>query len=242
LCGHTNAKDFGPLALKAARQAMATHDVSRKVQVRDPQTGKVVCDPATGKPLTEVRVYRHGLARRFVNKQIGRLKRAFAWAVEEDLVPASVHQALWRVKGLKKGKGQAREKARVKPVPLPLVDATLLHLPAVVADMVRVQQLSGCRPQDVVNLRALDIDMVGPVWEYRPHRYKTEHHTDDDSAERERIVFFGPRAQAVLKPYLTLNLSAYLFSPAASVQQRNADRREKRKTKLWPSHIKHQEK
>jgi hypothetical protein len=112
LYGHTAAKDFGPLALKAIRQAMATHDVSRKVQVRDPETGKVACDPTTGKPLTEVRVYRHGLARRFVNKQIGRIKRLFAWAVEEELLPASVHQALLRVKGLKKGKGEAREKAR----------------------------------------------------------------------------------------------------------------------------------
>jgi hypothetical protein len=41
----------------------------------------------------------------------------------------------------------------VKPVSLPLVEATLPQLPAAVSDMVRVQQLSDCRPQGVVTGR-----------------------------------------------------------------------------------------
>jgi hypothetical protein len=76
-----------------------------------------IWDKATGSVREEIKVLRHGLARRHLNKQIGRIKRMFAWAVEEELVPAPVHQALLCVKGLKKGKGGAREKPRIQRVP-----------------------------------------------------------------------------------------------------------------------------
>jgi integrase len=231
LYGTTPANAFGPLALKTVRQAMIDHPITRTVKVKD---------PATGEAREEVRLLRQGLARRFINKQVGRIKRMFAWAVEEELLPAAVYQALACVKGLKKGKSAAREKARVKPVAEEWIEATLPVLPAVVRTMVEVQRLSGCRPQDVVQMRAIDIDMSAPVWEYRPSRYKTEHHNEDDDPDRERIVFLGPRAQALLKPYLTLNVTDYLFSPKRSEAERSHERREKRKTPLWPSHIAHQ--
>ena len=44
-----------------------------------------------------VKVVQRGLARRCVNKLVGRVKRMFAWAVEEELLPASVHAGLQRV-------------------------------------------------------------------------------------------------------------------------------------------------
>ncbi len=93
LYGHTLAKDFSPLSLKAVRKAMIDHPVMREYHVKDATTGEVK---------TEFKVLRQGLARRFINKQISRIKRLFAWAVEEELVPVTVHQALLRVKGLKK--------------------------------------------------------------------------------------------------------------------------------------------
>ena len=231
LYGATPLRDFDPLRLKAVRQAMVEHPVVRKVRVKDPQTRQA---------RVEERLLRRGLARRFVNKQVQRLRRVFAWGVEEGLVPVTVHQALLRVRGLKKGKGQAREKPRVGPVPPALVDAVLPLVPPAVRTMIEVQRLCGCRPQDVVGLRALDIDMTGPVWEYRPRRYKTEHHNDDDDPDRERVVYLGPRAQALLKPYLTLNLADYLFSPRRSEEQRREAQRATRKTPLWPSHQRHQ--
>jgi integrase len=229
LYGHTPARDFGPLALKAVRAAMVGQPVTARYKARDPQTGKA---------RWETRVVRQGLARKYVNKQVGRVRRMFAWAVEEELVPVSVHQALLRVEGLKKGKGQAREKPRVKPVPDAWVDAVLPHLPAAVRAMVEVQRLSGARPQDVVGMRPVDIDTTGPVWEYRPQRYKTEHH--NDGADRDRVVFLGPRAQAVLKPHLPLNVTDFVFSPCRSEAARCSQRRAGRQTPLWPSHTRHQ--
>jgi integrase len=232
LYGPTPAKDFGPLALKAVRQAMVDHPVTRKVKVRDPETGEAC---------VEERLLRRGLARRYVNKQVQRIRRVFAWGVEEGLLPVTVHQALLRVRGLKKGKGQAREKKRIAPAPAAHVDAVLPLVPPTVRTMIEVQRLCGCRPQDVVALRAIDIDMTGPVWEYRPPRYKTEHHNEDDSPDRERIVFLGPRAQALLRPYLTLNVTDYLFSPKRSEERRREEQRRGRKTPLWPSNVRHEE-
>jgi hypothetical protein len=95
LYGDELAREFGPLKLKAVRQAMIDHPVTR--------TSKQI-DPVTGEASEQVRILRKGLARRFINKQISRVKRMFAWAVEEELVPAETHAALDRVAGLRKGK------------------------------------------------------------------------------------------------------------------------------------------
>jgi integrase len=223
---NTPAAAFGPLALKAVRQAMIDHRISRTIKRTDPATGKV-CH--------QTKIYAHGLSRRHINKQIGRVKRLFAWAVENELVPASVHQALLRVKGLKKGKGEAREKPRVKPVHPAFIDAVLPHVPARVAAMIQVQLLCGARPQEIVSMRPIDIDLSGPIWEYRPQRYKTEHHNDEDSPDFERIIFIGPKAQEILKPLLPLCLTDYIFSPIRSERERSIFRRKNRASPLTPS-------
>jgi hypothetical protein len=101
---------------------MIQHPITRKVKVGDEATGEV---------REETKVLRRGLTRRHINKQIGRIKRMFAWAVEEELVPATVHQALVCVKGLKKGKGEAREKPRVQRVPDAFIVEVLPHLASV---------------------------------------------------------------------------------------------------------------
>jgi integrase len=81
----------------------------------------------------------------------------------------------------------------------------------------------------------VDIDMTGAVWEYRPARYKTEHHNDDDDPDRERVVFIGPRAQAVIRPWLPLAVDAHVFRPAVSEELRDAKRRQERQSPMTPS-------
>src|SRR5262249_24410384 len=138
------------------------------------------------------------------------------------------------------GKGLAREKPRVRRVRVEHVEVVLPAVPEVVRAMIEVQRLCGCRPQDVVELRAADIDMSGPVWEYRPRRYKTEHHDDEGGPDRERVVFLGPHAQEILKPFFTSNPEDFLFSPRRSEENRLAQRRLQRKTPPWPSHASYQ--
>jgi len=211
---------------------MVTHRIVRKIKV---------IDPATGQTREEEKLLAVGLARKNINKQIGRIRRMFAWAVEEELVTVEVHAALLRVKGLRKGKGQAREKPRVRPVAPAIVEATLPHLPPTVRAMVEVQRLCGGRPQDSVEMRPIDIDTTSPVWEFRPRRYKTEHYNEDNLPERERVVFLGPRAQTIIKPLLPLKVESYVFSPSRSEQERRQRRRDARTTPAWPSHLRRQE-
>ena len=150
----------------------------------------------------------------------------FRWAVAEDQLPSAAYDALAALSGLRKGKSAALEPAPILPVPDAVLEATLPHLPAVVADMVRFQRFTGCRPGEVCRLRPCDVDRNSEVWVYCPASHKTEHHG------RERRIFIGPQAQAILLPYLLRDPEACCFSPAESERQRRARQREQRKTPL----------
>jgi integrase len=226
LYGRTAACEFSPKRLKAVREAMIAHEVTRKVKVIDEATEAVTW---------ERKVIRKGLARKCINKTIGRVKRMFAWAVEEELLPVEVHAALMRVKGLKRGKSAARETPRVRPVSEEHIAAVLPLVPAMVRAMIEVQRLCGCRPQDVVQMRPADIDTTEPVWQYRPRRHKTEHHNDDGNPDLDRVIYLGPRCQEILRPWLSADVEAYVFSPWRSEALRNDDRKQNRKSKMTPS-------
>jgi len=94
---------------------------------------------------------------------IDRIRRMFKWAVAEELVPASVSQALAAMPGLRRGRTDARETEPILPVDDATVEATLPCLPEVVADMVRLQRMTGMRPAEVCILRPSDLDRSGDV-------------------------------------------------------------------------------
>lgn len=167
-----------------------------------------------------------GLARSLINARVNRIKRTWKWAVSEELLPPGAYEALRTVAGLRKGHTTARETAPVRPVADQVVDATLPHLPPVVADMVRFQRLTGCRPGEVCILRPRDVDTSGDVWEYRPATHKTEHYG------HQRVIFIGPQAQRILRPYLLRAGDSYCFSPADSERKRRGARHEERTTPL----------
>ena len=164
------------------------------------------------------------MTRRYINDNIDRIKRMFKWGVRKEMVPIQVFQALKTVPGLRKGRTQAREIAPVPPIADETVEVTLPHLPKVVAEMVCFQRLTGCRPNETCIIRPCDVDTDGEVWEYRPASHKTEHHG------RERVVFIGPKAQDVLRPYLLRENTAYCFSPIDSERKRRLAMHDKRKT------------
>ena len=162
LYGHTPAREFGPLALKACR----------------------------------ARMIRKGWARTYINSQVDRVRRVFRWAAEEELLSGSVYDNLAKVTSLRKGKSEARESEKVRPVADAVVDATLPFLHPMLGALVELQRLSGMRPGEVCRLRGMDLDVSGPVWVYRPGSdqgpegdHKTAHHG------HERTVLIGPRAQ-----------------------------------------------
>ena len=65
-------------------------------------------------------------------------------------------------------------------------------------------------------MRGCDLDTVGKVWAYTPAAHKTEHY------DQERVVYLGPRAQAIVGPFLRRDLGAYLFSPRDAEKDRHA--------------------
>ena len=106
----------------------------------------------------------------------------FKWAAGKELIDPAVPLALRSLAGLKKGRTNARETNGVSCVDDAIVDATVPHLPEVVADMVRLQRLTGARPGEVCSLRPCDLDRSSDVWLYSPCQHKTEHH------EKGRII------------------------------------------------------
>lgn len=210
------ASEFGPLALQTLRQAMVSGSWLTDEE-KDFRT-------KNNRPI--------GLARTTTNKHISRVKLAFKWASSVELIPASVHAALATVAGLRRGRSAARETEAVKPVSSALIDDTLPHLPPVVRDMVKILLLTGMRCGELCIMRACDLDMTGETWLFRPERHKALWR------DKERVIAIGPTAQDIIRQYLTVNTSAYLFSPARQEELIQAERRAKRKTPLWPSHLK----
>lgn len=198
LYGHTPAREFGPLALKALRQKMIDARWSRKL----------------------------------INQRVGRVRRAFRWAVENELVPVTVLQALAAVQGLQAGRSPAKETEPVMPVEEAHVRATLPFLRPAVRAMVQVQLLTGMRPGEVCQLRPCDLDTAAAVWLFRPTQHKARHR------DRPRVVAVGPRAQRLLTEFAPASPTDYYFSPRRVVEQLHAERAANRKTPWYASHTK----
>jgi integrase len=130
-----------------------------------------------------------------VNRATAIVKRCFRWAASEELIPASVVTGLATVGGLAKGRTAAREKAPVRAVPDHVVEATLMHVSDLVADVVKIMRLTGARPSEALNMRVEELDRSDSgCWVYRPGRHKGSH------LERARAIHIGPRAQVILLP------------------------------------------
>ena len=183
-----------------------------------------------------------GYSRSHINDNTSRIKRIIKWGVSRELVDVSVHQRISTVEGLEKGRTKARESKKVRPVNDAIVDATMKHMPPIVADMIRIQRLTGARPGETRLMKAgevhktlesleqvLDPDFVFTwvegVWIYLPDSHKTEHH------DCVRIIPLGPRAQKILSPYLEkAEDGEYCFSPSKSEELRRQQAQQNRNT------------
>ena len=166
-----------------------------------------------------------GLSRGVANTYTGHVRRFFRWGVSRELVPPSVLHALESLEPLKAGRTTAPEAAPVAPVADAEVNRTVEHLPRVVVAMVTLQRLTGARPGEICSLRPVDVDRTGPIWKYVPAEHKTMHR------DKSRTILIGPRAQAVLLPYLLRPAESFCFAPAEAVAEMRARRNAERKTR-----------
>ena len=170
------------------------------------------------------------LSRRYVNDLVSTIVGMFQWAVSREIIPAEIHASLKAVRSLRKGKTTAKDHAPVSSVADDAVVKTMKYLPAVVQAMVRLQLLAGARPGEIRIMRPCDITLqTDGLWCYQPQHHKAEHH------EKDRRVFLGPRAQEILRPFLSRDSEAYCFSPRDSEGARKRAKRQQRKSKVQPS-------
>jgi integrase len=169
---------------------------------------------------------KEGWCRRTVNNAINRLRLMFNWAVGEELIPASILEALKSVDGLRAGRTNARETAPIQPVSDEVVNATLPFLSATVGTMIRLQRLTGARPGEICSMRTGDIDRSKPEWEYVPRSHKNSYRG------QARKIQIGRKGQEILSPYLLIDPDAYCFSPAKAERERRQALHAKRRTPL----------
>lgn len=142
------------------------------------------------------------LSRQTINHYQTNIVQMFGWGVGRQLVPGDVVQRLEKVGRLQKGKTTASERKKKPAVPWADVEATFPHLHfhearrAALESLIRVHWFVGGRPQDLLGMRAGDIDRTGDVWRYAVEGHKNEHR------EQELAYFIGPKCQAILGPLL----------------------------------------
>ncbi len=177
-----------------------------------------------------------GLCRNRINKDVSRVKRMFRWAVAKGKVPAETFQRLAAVEGLRAGRSDARETDPVRPVPWEVAEAILPFVSPQVAAMLRLQYHTGMRPGEVLVMRGIDLDTSGAVWRYRPGSDRGRHGAHKTAWRgHDRVILIGPRGQEVLRPWLRLNVTEYLFQPSEATDARHAERRRLRRSRVPPS-------
>lgn len=137
-----------------------------------------------------------GLARSTINQRIGRVKKLFKWGVSEEMVPASVSQALYAVDGLRAGESAAKEVKTRSPVGWARVEEISQHISSTVLGMCRLQWLTGMRSANICCLQMQYVDDSGDVWLYRPPKHKGQWRG------KGLVVSLGPKSQEVIKECL----------------------------------------
>lgn len=162
-----------------------------------------------------------------INKQISRLKMVLRWGVAEELVEAPLYQALLAVPGLKRGRCAAVEADPVLPVPETHVEAIKPYVSRQVWAIIQLQLLTAARSGELVIIRPKDLRTGGHVWTYTPELHKTSHHG------HSRTIYFGPRAQEILAPFLVDRLAQeFIFSASEAVDEHKKKMHAKRVTPL----------
>lgn len=160
-----------------------------------------------------------GAAYTTVNSYIATTKRMFRWALTTEHIPpakAAYVQALLAVPGESKRRTRAVVHPPRQPVAWEHVTALRDYVAPQLYALALLQWWSAARPGELVVLKPNMIDTSKKVWSASPP-HKNEYR------EVSRTLFFGPNAQAILRPFLeNTDPDAYLFNPHAAVKLRRA--------------------
>ncbi|MDR3198668.1 MAG: site-specific integrase [Planctomycetaceae bacterium] len=174
------------------------------------------CLKTVQKQLTEQKSkYGKPFSRQYCNKLTNTIKTVFRWGVAQELVPASIADALKYVQALRKGKTKAPETIPRLDVPDTTVQATLPYLPPIISAMIQIQRNSGMRPGEVCRMRVGDIDQSDEIWLYKPNEHKTAWRGHG------KAVALGIFEQSLLIPYLAdKKPDEFIFTPNQVMKER----------------------
>ena len=170
--------------------------------------------------------------RNTINVYTRRIVSIFGWGVSEELALETTWRALKSVQPLKKGYPGTYDNPEREEVPDYVIIQTLPFMPKTLATMVQVQRLTGMRPSEICKMRVGDIDQTRDpeLWYYVPESHKTEEHVG------KKDIPLGKPEQDLIRPYTFGRMSgASVFSPRTAQEERNAEKRANRKTKISPS-------
>jgi integrase len=168
-----------------------------------------------------------GWSRKHVNAQFNRLRSAFTWGVENELLSPRQLEAIRAVRGLRRGKTTATEHPAKVGVSWEQVAAVLPHVAPVIAAMVEIQFLTAMRSAELTAMRIQDIDFLEHVWVYKPPAHKTAY------INKPKVICIGPRAQSLLIPYLQVPVGQFIFSPRVAMREHFQARRATAKAKQY---------
>ena len=188
--------------------------------------------PSSLKLVREEMIRSRRFCRRTVNRYTHRIVAIFAWGVENELVTETTWRALKSVKTLPEGYPGTFDNEEREPVPDEVIRKTLPFMPPTLRAMVQVQYLTGCRPDEILKMRVGRIDRTrgNGLWYYVLKHHKTKKHIG------EKEIALGEPEQKLIAPYLEgKKPDAAVFSPRTAQEERNAEKRANRKTKITPS-------
>ncbi len=146
-----------------------------------------------------------GWSRRWINRQVGRIRLIFRVGVSWEMVRPDVVVALKTLPALVAGETSAPERPRrqaVNPDDLEAVRALLNERQRDIFDLLL---LTGARPGERLSLTTGMIERQGEIWRADLVQHKTAH------KGKTRTLFFNTTAQAILAKYLLADLDQRLF-------------------------------
>jgi len=168
--------------------------------------------------------------RSVLNRNTRRIISIFKFGGWKELCTESAWQRLTVIPPYKKGEPGTFEGTKRKPVADDVLIRTLPYLPPTLQSMVKVQRLVGARPSEICNLTVGAVNQSGEVWEILLTEHKTKAHVG------ERIIKLRPEAREIIAPYLIgKNPGDAVFSPRTTMEERNAEKRTKCKSKVTSS-------
>ncbi len=141
---------------------------------------------------------RIGWNRKTINSQMSRLTRMFRWGVEHELVKPDQLVSLRAVRGLACGRSDAKEGKPLLPVSEEHVRAAAAKAKPHVRAMLLIHLATGMRSCELCDMTTSRISFASEPWLYVPEHHKTEHRG------KERLIYLGPEARALLAPWLAL--------------------------------------